>query len=94
MVEEEPPGQGPTGQNANSTGHFDHKSEKHRALIHERRIRGQETPAEIAAVRAALDEGERSGISTRTIDEMMDAVIARKRKNGELQIEPNDGQRF
>ncbi|MCY4034511.1 MAG: hypothetical protein OXF29_02505 [Hyphomicrobiales bacterium] len=55
-----------------------------RELIRERRIREQETPAEIAAIRAALREGERSGISTRTPGEIMDAVVARKRKNGKL----------
>ncbi|MCY4030873.1 MAG: hypothetical protein OXF05_02005 [Hyphomicrobiales bacterium] len=65
-------------------GRFDYKSEKRRALMHERRLRKQETPAEIAAIRAALEEGERSGVSTRTLDEIMDAVIARKRRNGTL----------
>ena len=84
MVKEEPPGQGPTEQGAGSVGRFDYKNEKCRALIHERRLRKQETPAQIAAIRAALDEGERSGVSTRTPDEIMETVIARKRKNGEL----------
>ena len=40
--------------------------------------------AEIAAIRAALIKGEESGISDRTPDDIMDAVIERKRKNGEL----------
>ena len=40
--------------------------------------------AEIEALRAALAEGEASGIGDRTPDDIMNAVIARKRKNGEL----------
>lgn len=94
MVKEKHPGCGTTEQDADPAGRFDYKSEKRRALIHERRIRKRETPAEIAAVRAALDEGEKSGVSMRTPKEIMDAVIARKRENGELQIEASDRQRF
>lgn len=67
-----------------STGHFGNESEVIRELIRERQIREQDTPAEIAAIRAALDEGEKSGMSTRTPDEIMNVVIERKRKNGEL----------
>jgi antitoxin ParD1/3/4 len=67
-----------------STGHFGNESEVIRELIRERQIREQETPAEIVAIRAALVEGENSGISARTPDEIMNAVIERKRKNGEL----------
>ena len=40
--------------------------------------------AEIEAIRAALIEAEKSGISGRTPDDIMNAVIGRKRKNGEL----------
>ncbi len=40
--------------------------------------------AEIEAIRAALIEGEESGISDRTPDDIMKAVIGRKRENGEL----------
>jgi len=39
---------------------------------------------EILAIRAALIEGEESGTSSRTPDEIMQAVIERKRKNGTL----------
>ena len=67
-----------------STGHFGNESEIIRELIRERQIREQETPAEIIAIRAALVEGENSGKSTRTPDEIMNAIIERKRKNGEL----------
>ena len=67
-----------------STGHFGNRSESARELIRERQVREQETPAEIAAIRVALDEGEKSGVSMRTPDEIMDAVITRRRKNGQL----------
>jgi len=60
------------------------ESEIIRELIRERQIREQETPAEIQRIRAALAEGEDSGVSMRAPDEIMNAVIQRKRKNGEL----------
>ena len=43
------------------TGHFGNESEVVRELIRERQIQEQETPAEIAAIRAALIKGEQSG---------------------------------
>ena len=67
-----------------SSGHFGSESEVIRELIRERQILEQETPAEIVAIRAALNEGEESGMSTRTPDEIMNAVMERKCKNGEL----------
>ena len=67
-----------------SSGHFGNESEVIRELIRERQIREQETSAEIVAIRAALNEGEKNGMSTRTPDEIMNAVMERKRKNGEL----------
>ncbi len=67
-----------------STGHFGNESEIIRELIRERQIREQETPAEIVAIRASLHEGEEKGMSTRTPDEIMNAVLERKCKNGEL----------
>ena len=39
---------------------------------------------EFEAIRAALIEGENSGISDRTPDQIIQAVIERKRENGEL----------
>ena len=47
-----------------------------------RKVREMETGIE--AIRAALIKGEKSGISDRTPDDIMNAVIERKRKNGEL----------
>ena len=66
------------------TGHFGNESEVVRELIRERQIREQETTVEIEAIRAALIEGEKSGISGRTLDEFMKTVIDRKRKIGKL----------
>jgi len=66
------------------TGHFGNESEVVRELIRERQIREQETPEEIKAIRAALIKGEQSGISDLTPDEIMQAVVDRKRKDGTL----------
>jgi antitoxin ParD1/3/4 len=52
------------------SGHFGNESEVVRELIRERQIREQETPAEIEAIRAALIEGEQSGFSDRSVDEV------------------------
>jgi len=61
------------------SGHFGNESEVVRELIRERQIREQETQSEIEAIRSALIQGEQSGLSTRTPDEIMQAVIERKR---------------
>lgn len=48
-----------------ATGHFGNESEIIRELIRERAMREHsETPEEIAAIRKALEIGERSGVST------------------------------
>ncbi|PSJ15797.1 type II toxin-antitoxin system ParD family antitoxin [Nitrosomonas supralitoralis] len=52
------------------TGHFGNESEVIRELIRERQIREQETPEEIAAIRAALIKGEQSGFSNRSVEEI------------------------
>ena len=61
-------------------GEYKSKSEVVNDLI--RKARNRE--AEIEAIRAALVKGEESGISDRTPDDIMNAVIERKRKNAEL----------
>ena len=61
-------------------GDFTNDSEYLRDLIR----RDQEQNMEIKAIRAALIKGEQSGISNRTADEIMLAVIERKKKNGKL----------
>ncbi len=61
------------------SGHFGNESEVVRELIRERQIREQETPAEIEAIRKALSEGERSGFSDRTVDEIWQEARQRHR---------------
>ena len=50
-----------------------------RELIRERQLRDQETPAEIEAIRAALIEGEESGFSDRSVDEIWEDARQRHR---------------
>lgn len=65
------------------TGHYGNESEVVRELIRERQLRDQETPAEIEAIRAALIEGEESGFSDRSVDEIWeDARQRHKAKHG------------
>ena len=66
-----------------ATGHFGNESEVVRELIRERQIREQETPAEVEAIRAALIEGEKSGFSNSSVDEIWEkARTGRKAKRG------------
>ena len=60
-------------------GEFTNDSEYIRDLIR----RDQARFSEIEAIRAALIEGEESGISDRTPQEVRDAVKKRLRKNGQ-----------
>jgi antitoxin ParD1/3/4 len=52
------------------TGRFGNESEIIRELIRERQMREQETPVQIEAIRAALIEGEQSGFTDRSVDEI------------------------
>jgi antitoxin ParD1/3/4 len=63
-----------------AAGQFTNDSEYIRDLVR----RDQEKTAEIEAIRAALIEGEHSGMSTRTPDDIRKAVQKRMRKNGPL----------
>lgn len=64
------------------TGHYGNESEVVRELIRERQIREQESVSEIEAIRAALIEGEQSGFSDRSVDEIWEQARARyKAKN-------------
>ena len=63
-----------------AAGHYGTDSELIRESLREK----QQHTVEIEAIRAALIEGENSGMSDRTPDEIIQAVIERKRKNGEL----------
>ena len=65
------------------TGRYGNESEVVRELIRERQLRDQETPDEIEAIRAALIEGEKSGFSDRSVDEIWeDARQRHKAKHG------------
>ena len=61
------------------TGHYGNESEVVRELIRERQLRDQESPAEIEAIRAALIEGEASGFSDRSVDEIWEDARQRHR---------------
>ncbi len=61
------------------TGYYGNESEVIRELIRERQIREQEASAEIEAIRAALIEGERSGFSDRSVDEIWKEARQRHR---------------
>jgi antitoxin ParD1/3/4 len=61
-------------------GQFANDSEYIRDLVR----RDQEKNAEIEAIRAALIEGEQSGMSTRTPDDIRKAVQKRMQKHGQL----------
>jgi antitoxin ParD1/3/4 len=63
-----------------AAGQFTNDSEYIRDLVR----RDQEKNAEIEAIRAALIEGEHSGMSTRTPDAIRKAVQKRMRQDGQL----------
>jgi len=67
-----------------AAGEFTNDSEYIRDLIR----RDQARFSEIEAIRAALIEGEKSGISDRTPQEVRETVIKRLRKNGQLPLKP------
>ena len=70
-----------------ASGEYVSNSEYVRSLIRRDRERRIESPAEIEAIRAALIEGEESGISDRTPDDIRAAVKKRLRDNGQLSPE-------
>lgn len=53
-----------------ATGHYGNESELIRELIRERQLQQQETPDEIAAIRAKLLEAEKSGFTSQSVDEI------------------------
>ncbi len=63
-----------------ATGDYATDSEVVREALREKQVRD----AEIEAIRAALIEGEQSGISDRTPEDVRAAVLDRLRKNGQL----------
>lgn len=70
------------------SGHYGNESEVVRELIRERQIREQESTTEIEAIRAALIEGEQSGFSDRSVDEIWQEARQRHRnKHGRISPE-------
>ena len=67
-----------------ASGEYVSNSEYVRNLIRKDKEQRIETPAEIEAIRAALIEGEESGISSRTPEDVKAAVQKRLRDNGQL----------
>jgi len=57
-----------------ASGHFNNESEVLRELIRESQASEPETEEEIAQIRAALIEGEKSGISKRSVQEIFKAA--------------------
>lgn len=57
-----------------ATGHYGSESEVIRELIRERQMQQQETPREIAAIRAKLLEAERSGFTDQTVAEIWESA--------------------
>ncbi len=69
-------------------GHYTNDSECIRDLIRREQERHTESPAEIQALRTALIEGEQSGVSTRTVDDIW--VDARSRRTAKNACLPSD----
>ena len=63
-----------------ATGNFASDSEVLRDLIRKEQARD----AKVEAIRDALIEAEASGVSERSVDEIMAAVIERKQRDGTL----------
>lgn len=61
------------------SGHYGNESEVVRELIRERQLRESETPAEIEAIRAALIQGEKSGFTELSVDEIWEEARRRHR---------------
>lgn len=65
------------------TGNYSTDSELIREALREKQNRIDE----IEQIRAALIAGEQSGVSERSMDDIMKAVLERKQKDGTLQTE-------
>ena len=63
-----------------ATGNYGTDSELIREALREK----QNRTSELEAIRALLIEGEESGVSSKTPDEIIDAVLIRRQKNGSL----------
>ncbi len=65
-------------------GHYGNESEVVRALIRERQMREQDTPATVEAIRAKLLEAEDSGFTKQSAEEILAEIKAELRKEGEV----------
>ena len=65
-------------------GHYGNESEVVRALIRERQLREQDTPAAIEAIRAKLLEAEGSGFTKQSAEEILAEIKAELRKAGKV----------
>ncbi len=65
-------------------GHYGNESEVVRALIRERQLRENDSPAEIKAIRAKLLEAENSGFTKQSAEEILAEIKAELRKDGAL----------
>lgn len=63
-----------------ATGNYASDSELVRDLIRKEQVR----TSEIEVIRQELIKAEQSGVSTRSTEDIVSAVIARKKANGEL----------
>lgn len=62
-----------------ATGHYGNESEVIRELIRERQMQQQETPQEIATIRAKLLEAERSGFTDQTVTQIWESARSEAR---------------
>lgn len=67
-----------------ASGEYVSNSEYVRNLIRRDKERRIETPAEIEAIRAALIEGEESGMSDRTPQQIVEAAKKRLKADGKI----------
>ena len=60
------------------SGRYGNESDVFQDLILERQIQRKETSEEVVAIRTALIEGEQSGISDRSVDDVIEEARARR----------------
>ena len=60
------------------SGRYGNESDVFQDLIQERQLQRNETPEEVAVIRAALIEGEQSSVSDPSVDEVIEEARARR----------------
>lgn len=66
-----------------ATGHYGNESEVLRELIRERQMQQQETPAEIASIRAKLIKAENSSFTDQSAEQILSEIKNELRANGD-----------